>query len=159
MRPGRGSCAASKHPAAAPQESRRPGPPRRRNRRGATVVEFAVVSPLLFLLILAMFEFGRLMMVEQILTNAAREGARRGILEQTTAEDVHTIVTNYLTNTSISGATVAVSPSDFRQVGFGDPVTVTVSVPFDQVTWLPGAWFLGGTNLWAESSMRGERLE
>ena len=54
---------------------------------------------------------------------------------------------------------MTVSPGDFRLVGFGDPVTVTVAVPFDQVTWLPGAWFLGGANLWAQSVMGGERIE
>ena len=86
MRPVRTSCAASRALTAASQESRRAQPPRPRNRRGATLVEFAVVAPVMLLLVLALFEFGRLMMVEQIITNAAREGARRGILEQTTAE-------------------------------------------------------------------------
>jgi Flp pilus assembly protein TadG len=52
------------------------------------VVEFAVVAPLLFLLIFGMIEFGRMVMVQQILTNASREGARRGILEQSTATEV-----------------------------------------------------------------------
>ena len=139
-----------------PQKTRRPA---RRRRRGATVVEFAVVAPLLFLFIFAMIEFGRLVMVEQILTNAAREGARRGILEQSTAAEVETIVSDYLTESSIAGATVSVSPGNFHQVGFGDPVTVTVSVPYGQVSWLPTPRFLGGTNLTAQSVMRGERPE
>jgi len=130
-----------------------------RRRRGATVVEFAVVAPLLFLFVFAMIEFGRMVMVEQILTNAAREGARRAILEQSTATEVETIVSDYLAGSSIPGATVAVSPSSFNHVGFGDPVTVTVSVPYGQVSWLPTPWFLGTTNLKAESVMRGERPE
>lgn len=123
------------------------------------MVEFAVVAPLLFLLIFAVFEFGRLVMVEQILTNASREGARRGILEQTTASDVQTIVTDYLRNNTISGATVTVSPEQLSEVGFSDPVRVTVSVPFHHVSWLPAPWFLGGTNLSGQSVMRGERPE
>ena len=131
----------------------------RGGRRGATVVEFAVVAPLLFLFIFAMIEFGRMVMVEQILTNAAREGARRGILEQSTATEVETIVSDYLTESSISGATVSVSPEHFSQVGFGDPVTVTVFVPYSQVSWLPTSRFLGGTNLSAQSVRRCERPE
>ena len=87
----------------APQKTRRSA---RRRRLGATVVEFAIVAPLLFLFIFAMIEFGRMVMVEQILTNAAREGARRGILEQSTRAEVETIVSDYLTESSISGATV-----------------------------------------------------
>ena len=49
----------------------------RRTRTGAAVIEFAVIGPLLVLLILGVIEFGRMVMVQQILTNASREGARR----------------------------------------------------------------------------------
>jgi Flp pilus assembly protein TadG len=119
----------------------------------------AVVAPLLFLLIFGMIEFGRAVMVQQVLTNASREGARRGVLEQTTAAEVETVVLAYVTNGSVTGATVTVSPSSLDSVGFGDAVSVTVSVPFDQVSWLPAPWFLGGIDLTAQSTMRGERPE
>jgi Flp pilus assembly protein TadG len=130
-----------------------------RQRRGATLVEFAVVAPLLFLFILGMLEFGRMVMVEQFLTNAAREGARRGILEQTTASDVEATVTNYLTGGTITGATVTVSPAQLTEVGFGDPVSVAVSVPYDQASWLPTPWFLSGITLSGNSVMQAERPE
>ena len=130
-----------------------------RRRRGATLVEFAIVAPLVLLFIFALIEFGRMVMVHQIITNAAREGARRGILEQTTAEEVHTIVDDYLTGSSISGATVSVTPESFGHVGFGTPITVGVSVPFDQVSWIPAPWFLGNVNLSVQSTMRAERPE
>ena len=123
------------------------------------MVEFAVIAPLLFLFILGILEFGRMVMVEQFLTNAAREGARRGILEQTTASDVQTAVTDYLTGGTVSGATVTVSPSQLADVGFGDPVSVSISVPYDQVSWLPAPWFLSGTTLSGHCVMRGERPE
>ena len=126
-------------------------------RKGTTLVEFAIVAPLVFLFIFGLVEFGRMVMVHQIITNAAREGARRGILEQTTADEVHTIVDNYLAGSSISGAAVTVTPGSFDQVGFGTPITVGVSVPFDQVSWLPAPWFLGGVNLSVQSTMRAER--
>ena len=131
-----------------------------RRRRGATLVEFAIVAPLLFLFIFAVIEFGRMVMVHQIITNAAREGARRGILEQTTAQEVQTIVGEYLSGSSISGATVSVTPADFDHVvGFGTPITVAVSVPFNEVSWLPAPWFLNGANLSVQSTMRAERPE
>jgi Flp pilus assembly protein TadG len=117
------------------------------------------VAPLLFLLIFGMFEFGRMVMVQQMLTNASREGARRGVLEHATVAEVESVVLDYLTSCSVTGATVSVSPAMLSDVGFGDPVSVTVSVPFDQVSWVPAPWFLGGTNLTAQSVMRGERPE
>ena len=120
----------------------------RRPRRGAAAVEFALIAPLLFLLIFGMIEFGRAVMVQQILTNASREGARRAILEQTTLSD-----------TSIPGASVSVSPNPLSSVGFGDPVTVTCSIPYAQVTWLPTPAFFGGKTLTGRSVMRAERPE
>ncbi len=44
------------------------------------MVEFAIVAPIFFLLIFGMIEFGRVVMVQQLLTNASREGARLGVL-------------------------------------------------------------------------------
>lgn len=131
----------------------------RPDRRGATVVEFAVVAPLLFLLIFAALEFGRVVMVQQIITNAAREGARRGILEQTTVSEVKTTVIDYLADCSITGATVSVSPDDLGKAGFGDPVTVTVTVSYDQISWLPSPQFTDGVDLSVESVMAAERPE
>jgi len=131
----------------------------RSRRRGTAIVEFAIVAPLFFLVILGIIEFGRMVMVQQILTNASREGARRAVLETATAPDVETVVADYLTKTSVPGATVRVDPGSLSGLGFGDPVTVTVSVPFDRVSWVPAPWFLGGKTLSAQSVMRAERAE
>ena len=97
-------------------------------------------------------------MVQQVLTNASREGARRAVLEDVTASEVTTVVSDYLTNGSISGATVTVFPTPLTSAGFGDPVTVTVSAPYDQVSWIP-PWFMGGRTLSASTQMHADRLE
>ncbi len=132
---------------------------RGRKRRGAGVVEFAIIAPLLFMLLFGIFEFGRMVMVQQILTNASREGARRAILENTSDSEVQQVVIDYLANADISSATVEVTPTNLTTIGFGDPVNVRVSVSFDQVSWIPSPWFLKGTMLSGESTMRGERPE
>jgi Flp pilus assembly protein TadG len=131
----------------------------RRPRRGAAAVEFALIAPVLFLMIFGMIEFGRAVMVQQILTNASREGARRAILEQTTLSEVETIVGDYLTDTSIPGASVSVSVNPLSSMGFGDPVTVTCSIPYAQVTWLPTPKFFAGKTLTGRSVMRADRPE
>jgi Flp pilus assembly protein TadG len=113
-------------------------------------------------LIIGIIEFGRVVMVQQILTNASREGARRAILEGATASDVQTLVGDYLTNASISGGQVSVSPSSLESLGFGNPVTVSVSVPYAQVTWVPASGVfesLHGATLSARTVMRAERPE
>lgn len=131
----------------------------RRNRRGAAVVEFAVVSPVFFLLVFGMIEYGRMVMVQQLLTNAAREGARVGVLDNSTASDVTTAVNNYLTAANINNATITCNPSTPSSATYGQPVTVTVSVPFSQVSWLPSPMFLGGTTMTAQSAMRRETVQ
>ena len=128
----------------------------RRKRWGAAAVEFAVVAPVFFLLVFGMIEYGRMVMVEQVITNASREGARVGVLDGSQTSDVTTAVSNYLTSAKISGATTTVNPSPPSSAGYGNPVTVTVSVPFSSVSWLPHPWFLGGTTLTATSVMRRE---
>ena len=122
-------------------------------------MEFAVVAPLLFLLVFGMIEYGRLVMVQQVLTNATREGARKGVLDGSTASEVETTVTNYLTSANIGGATVTVSPNPPDSAGFGDPVTVSVTIPFDQVSWLPAPMFLSGVDMVATSVMRRETTQ
>ena len=47
--------------------------------RGATMVEFAIVAGLFFLIVMGIFDFGRAILYYNMLSNAAREGARAGI--------------------------------------------------------------------------------
>lgn len=131
----------------------------RKYRRGAAVVEFALIAPLLFLLVFGMIEYGRMVMVQQILTNASREGARMGVLDGTTTADVTTSVDNYLLGASVHNATVTVTPNPPSSAGFGEPVTVTVSIPFNQVSWLPAPLFLNGTTLSSQTVMRRESAQ
>ncbi len=122
-------------------------------------MEFAVVAPLFFLLILGMVEFGRMMMVQQILTNASREGARIAVLDNTTTADTVAAVTDYLSSGRVSGATITVTPDPPSSAGYGEAVSVSVSVPFDQVSWLPSPMFLGGNSLEATTVMRRETVQ
>jgi Flp pilus assembly protein TadG len=131
----------------------------RRNRRGAAVVEFAVVSPVFFLLVFGMIEYGRLVMVQQLLTNAAREGARVGVLDNSTAAEVTAAVNTYLNSANITSATITCNPSTPSSATYGQPVTVTVTIPFSQVSWLPSPMFLGGTTMTAQAAMRRETVQ
>ena len=128
----------------------------RKNRRGTATVEFAVVAPLFFLLLFGIIEFGRMVMVQQVLTNASREGARVAVLNGATTPQVTAIVQDYLSKSSIEGAIVTVTPDPPDIAAYGAPVTVAVSVPFGQVSWLPSPMFLGETTLSASTVMHRE---
>jgi len=131
----------------------------RRKRRATAAVEFAIVAPVFLLLVFGMIEYGRMVMVQQIITNASREGARTAVLDGATTSSVQSAVNTYLTAGSISGATVTVSPNPPSTAQYGDPVTVTVSVPFSQVSWLPSPMYLGGTTLSSATVMRRETTQ
>ena len=137
-----------------PSSARRAAPkcPRR---RGAAAVEFALVAPVFFVLLFGMIEYGRAVMVEQIITNAAREGARVAIISGATTTSVTTAVNTYLSGAGISGATPSVSPNP-STASSGATVTVTVSVPYTSVSWLPSPFFLGAKTLSATCAMRTE---
>ena len=51
-----------------------------KDQNGATAVEFAIILPLLVLLLFGIIEFGLLLYNQHVITNAAREGARYGII-------------------------------------------------------------------------------
>ena len=123
-------------------------------------MEFAVVAPVFFLLIFGMIEYGRMMMVQQMITNASREGARRAVVDGTSASDVRQTVKDYLQsgNISVEASEIQVNPSP-SAANFGDPVTVSIQVPYDRVSWLPAPRFLAGKSMSASSVMRRESVD
>jgi Flp pilus assembly protein TadG len=133
----------------------------RRNRRGAAVVEFAIVAPVFFLLVFGMIEYGRMVMVQQILTNASREGARYAvILDSNDTTAVQDRVTDYLQSASINGSPNVTVDWPASGSGSNQPITVAVSIPFGQVSWLPSPMFVSSTMpLQATSVMRRESTE
>ena len=139
-----------------------------RKQRGAAAVEFAVVAPVFVLLIFGMIEYGRMVMVQQMLTNASREGARKAVLEGATETEVRAVIENYLTPASIPvksgditfqvGDPPAAASLDSAE--FGDPIHVTVGVNFGSVSWLPSPMYLStGTRMTATSVMRKESID
>ena len=67
-----------------------------RNQRGAALVEAAMVVPILLLISAGIFEFGRAYQTWQVLTNAAREGARVAVLPNGAPATAATRVRQYM---------------------------------------------------------------
>jgi hypothetical protein len=71
-------------------------PARVRSESGAELVEFALVLPLLLVIFGGIVDFGLLLQRQQVVTNAAREGARLAILPGYTLTDVRARVTEFV---------------------------------------------------------------
>lgn len=125
---------------------------------GAAVVEFALVLPLLILLMMGIIEFGLLFYNKQVLTNASREGARAGIAHATETE-IETIVVNYCSNRLIRFDTNEdPDPTVTGALGsYGQDLTVAVS--YDYTFMVPDLFGLGpNLELTAETVMKMERV-
>jgi Flp pilus assembly protein TadG len=127
-------------------------------RRGAAAAEFAIVAPVFFLMVIGFIEFGRALMVQQVLINASRVGARQATTSGATTAQVQAAVQAYTSGVTVNGVVVTVTPEPSTAVA-GSTITVNASVAFSSVSWMKSAWFLGGKTLKASSQMRKEGFE
>ena len=104
---------------------------RLRNQRGAALIETAITIPLVLLVSVAIFEFGRAYQTWQVLTNAAREGARIAVLEGQTDAQVATTVRNYMAGGQLpNGGTASINIVRNEPFGSTTASRVTVNYPF-----------------------------
>ena len=104
---------------------------RNKSERGAALIEAAVTLPMLLLVAVGIFEFGRAYQTWQVLTNAAREGTRIAILTEKTDADVKSAVQNYMKNGGLPkylSATVTIDRN--LPMGPNTASQVTVGYPF-----------------------------
>jgi Flp pilus assembly protein TadG len=112
---------------------------RRDPQRGAAAVEFALVLPLLLTLVLGSIDWGWFFFIDQLVTNAAREGARAGSVlpprptsTASQAEDAaEQAASAYLTRATLAPKGVAAS---FTTVDGTDAIQVTITYPVGSLT-------------------------
>jgi Flp pilus assembly protein TadG len=131
-----------------------------RSERGTAILETAITIPMLLLVAVGIFEFGRAFQTWQVLTNAAREGARRSAMPNATSASVETVVRNYMQTGALSGyasASVAVDRGATITVN-GSPESassVTVDYPYNFMVLQPVAQLVTpGTTLGAPITIR-----
>ena len=140
-----------------------------KDKRGVQLVEFAVLLPILLLLVFGIIDFGRGFFSWVIITNGAREGARAaavGKLEDVVVDKVSNSVSGlYVTSVATGtcpGTQGALCITGDNVGGFPDePVTVTVTYNFrfivlpNIMSWIGNSSLPNGVfPLTAESTMR-----
>jgi len=139
-----------------------------RSERGAAIIETAITLPLVLLVCVGIFEFGRAYQTWQVMTNAAREGARVAVLPNPTAGAADARVRDYLkmgglkSDPSVGVAVTPVTVS-LGAAGNASASTVTVTYPFSFMVLQPVAKLVVGTTttgnaitLTAAATMRNE---
>lgn len=117
---------------------------------GQSLVEFALVLPILLLLILGMIEFGWILNGKITLTSAVREGARAAIVCETIGDaqaKASTAVTNSVSGSSLKSVNTTVYPFDV----YTHKTKVTVTA---KITPIIGIFYGGDVDLTVEAEMR-----
>jgi Flp pilus assembly protein TadG len=107
----------------------------RKNERGQALIETALTLPIVLVLSVSIFEFGRAFETWQILSNAAREGARVSVLPGATVAGVQNRALAYMQAGGLQNPAVnqiTVNRSDSINMGAGPVVAsrVTIVYPF-----------------------------
>lgn len=102
-----------------------------RSESGASAVEFALLLPVLMMVLFGIIEFGFALYQQAVLTNASREGARLGIVQAVpaiTTAQINTAIDTYLAPTGINPANVtrSITPGAVT----GAPVIVSLTLPY-----------------------------
>jgi Flp pilus assembly protein TadG len=101
------------------------------HQRGQTLVEFALILPAFLLLAVVIFDFGRAVYYYSTIHNAAREGARYGIVHPNDTDGIKAAVVNYaiglgITQDNVPDPIISLS----EQVGGNKTYAVTVTVNY-----------------------------
>ena len=113
-------------------------PARWHSERGAELIEMVVVLPLLLLVLFGIIDFGFMFQRYVVLTNAAMEGARVGILPGYALDDAEDRATSYATNGGVPGVVNAVATNTAVDEPDGTPwpavqVVVTHNYTYDYI--------------------------
>jgi Flp pilus assembly protein TadG len=133
-----------------------------KRRYGVAMLELAIVMPILLMLLLGIIEMGRVMMINQMATNACREACRRAIVPGADHEAVIQVVNDYLDASGVSKSNRVVqmldsggSAAKLGNIGSHESVTVQVSIPYSTNTW-GFTSIMGKKSCVAQSTMRRE---
>jgi Flp pilus assembly protein TadG len=108
--------------------------------KGQALVEFALILPLLIVLIFAIMDFGYYLFVTISINHATRAGVRKASMNNASCDAVRQIVVNSAVGVVIQKNQVNVSTSAGDATVAGSPPTVTVAVNFDHKMFAPSLW-------------------
>jgi Flp pilus assembly protein TadG len=112
---------------------------RLRDERGQATVEFALILPVLLLLVLGILEFGRAWNLAQIATDAVRESTRRCVLADNTTYTAAWVDVDIRNRMAAAGVPTTAGTVEFSSPGAAAgsecensdlPVTITLRIPY-----------------------------
>ncbi|UTR11518.1 pilus assembly protein [Evansella sp. LMS18] len=116
-----------------------------KKQKGQSLVEFALVLPVLILLLCGIADFGRGFHIYLTLDHAGREAARAASVQKENTDIRHAAISNAgtLTNPALSPSHIQISPDTKSARTTGSDVTITIRYPFSFVTPAMNSMFSG----------------
>lgn len=99
-------------------------------RRGIAAVEFAVVMPILLVMVLGTLEVCQRLFLRQTATVTAYEGIRLAARKTSNANDVIRRCNALLADRRVAGATVKLTPASFHGLTTGMPIKIEIAIPW-----------------------------
>lgn len=128
---------------------------RYKRKDGQSLVEIALVLPVLLLILTGIIDFGMLFNNYLIVGNASREGARSAAVGSTD-EQIRTVVYNVASTLDSSRLTITITPDQTTGRTTGDSVAVTVEYEYNMITPIIAAIVPGPIELRTDTTMRCE---
>ncbi len=136
------------------------------NRRGAAMVEFAIIAPVFVILLLGTIESGNALDTSNLLSSAVREGGRLGCMDwdgvvdasQSTNDKVVNDIRNFLVAGGLPGDEISITITSAQGQDEGDTFDlsdpnnrlrlfrITATIPFEAVTTYP-VHFMSGRDV------------
>lgn len=125
----------------------------KKSHRGQSLVEMALVLPILIIILFGILEFGRIFHSYLVITHAAREGARFGVISKN-VDQIKQKVQDVSAGINLELDDIEVNPSESISPG----VPLTVSVEYDVELFTPVITDIlpNPVHLTATSTMRAE---
>ena len=126
-----------------------------KNKKGQSLVETALVLPILLLILTGIIDFGLLFNNYLVVSNASREGARRAAVGSTNTQ-ITAVVHSVAASLDISKITITITPDQAANRSTGVSVAVEVKYEYSMITPIIAAIVPGPFQLKTSTTMRCE---
>ncbi len=126
-----------------------------KKRKGQSLVETALVLPVILLILTAIIDFGLLFNHYLIVSNASREGARGASVGKTN-EQIRNTVKNVASTLDETKLSITITPDGLTDRRAGTTVTVAVRYQYSMITPIIAAIIPGPLDLEGDTTMRCE---
>lgn len=106
----------------------------RNSSRGQSLLEFALILPVLMLVVMGTLDLGRAVYIRTTISNAAREGAHTAIISSNTNRNIMDAIESRSGGLGIQDSQISINPTNQASRTKGTTVTIGINYPLTPMT-------------------------